>query len=320
MIWANLLHLSYNMWKDTPGDAPTSYSPELRCDERLWVELTEKMADAGFTMLVIDLGDGVRYESHPEIAVNGAWSTDKLQQELARLRSLGLEPIPKLNFGAGHDAWLGAYSRQVSTDVYYRVCADLIAEVGSLFGAPQYLHLGMDEESAHHQKGQQYAVIRQHDLWWHDLMYLVDETVKTGARPWVWSDYAWRVPQEYYTRMPKSVVQSNWYYDTVFNANEAGRPRELGSHEQSLGYLDLDEHGYHQIPTGSNWRIPENFELTVEFCRRRLAPDRLLGFLQTPWKSTEPVNRDHHLQAIDIVKKCIQLYCASEGRQHEWPT
>lgn len=305
MIWANLLHLSYNMWKDTPGDTPTSFSPDLRCDQAIWDELTERMAQAGFTMLVIDLGDAVRYESHPEIAVNGAWSTEKLRRELARLRELGLEPIPKLNFSACHDAWLREYSRQVSTEVYYRVCAELIAEVAQLFDTPRFFHLGMDEESAGYQRTLQYAVMRQHDLWWHDLSYLVDETAKSGSRPWVWSDHAWRVPEEYYGRMPQSVVQSNWYYGTTFTDSDQKRPRPLGRDEFHLAYLDLDEHGYDQIPTGSNWTVPENFELTVEYCTRELNPARLLGFLQTPWKSTEPVNRDHHLQAIDVVARAI---------------
>ena len=31
-------------------------------------------------MVVIDLGDGVKYESHPEIAVKGAWSTTELRE------------------------------------------------------------------------------------------------------------------------------------------------------------------------------------------------------------------------------------------------
>lgn len=304
------------MWKDTPGDTPTSFSPDLRCDQSLWDELTERMAQAGFTMLIIDLGDAVRYESHPEIAVNGAWSTEKLRHELARLRELGLEPIPKLNFSSCHDAWLREYSRQVSTDVYYRVCAELIAEVAQLFDTPRFFHLGMDEEDAGYQRGLQYAVMRQHDLWWHDLSYLVDETTKAGARPWVWSDHAWRVPDEYYERMPQSVVQSNWYYGTTFTDSDHKRPRPLARDEHHLAYLDLDEHGYDQIPTGSNWTVPENFELTVEYCTRELDPARLLGFLQTPWKSTEPVNRDHHLQAIDAVTRAIESASVNSRRQH----
>ena len=103
-------------------------------------------------MVVIDLGDGVRYESHPEIAVENASPVEQLREELARLRERGLEPIPKLNFSASHDIWLGPYSRQVSTEPYYAVCRDLIAEAIEIFDHPRLFHLGMDEELAHHQR------------------------------------------------------------------------------------------------------------------------------------------------------------------------
>ncbi len=35
-------------------------------------------------MVIIDLGDGVKYDSHPEIAVTGAWSPQKLMRELKK--------------------------------------------------------------------------------------------------------------------------------------------------------------------------------------------------------------------------------------------
>ena len=166
-IWANLLHLSYNMWMDwaPPGDKPdTCYQPFLRFDRKLWDDLTARMHTAGMNMVVIDLGDGVKYRSHPEIAVQNAWTTDELRRELTRLRKLGLEPIPKMNFSTTHDAWLGKYHRMVSTDIYYRVCADLIAEVIDLFDRPRFFHLGMDEEAAAQQKGFQLLVVRGTDL------------------------------------------------------------------------------------------------------------------------------------------------------------
>src|ERR1019366_4725867 len=96
-----------------------SAHPFLRFDMSVWDELVRKMADSGLNMVVLDLGDGVKYESHPEIAVRGAWSMSQLRRELAKLRQLGIEPIPKLNFSTTHDTWLGPYSRCVSTETYY---------------------------------------------------------------------------------------------------------------------------------------------------------------------------------------------------------
>ena len=77
---------------------------------------------------------------------------DRLRKELARLRKLGLEPIPKLNFSTTHDLWLGPYSRQVSATIYYKVCEDLIDEVTGLFDKPRLFHLGYDEETAQQQE------------------------------------------------------------------------------------------------------------------------------------------------------------------------
>ena len=80
VIWGNLLHLSFNMWEDwdAPSKEMRSYRPYLRFDEKLWNDLLIKMADNYLNMVVIDLGDGVQYKSHPGIAVEKAWSIKKL--------------------------------------------------------------------------------------------------------------------------------------------------------------------------------------------------------------------------------------------------
>jgi len=299
MIWAYLLHLSYNMWadRDVPefGDQYSSYKPYLRFDSALWNDLLKKMADMGLNMIVTDLGDGVKYESHPEIAVREAWTVSHLKEELAKIRGMGMEPIPKLNFSTCHDAWLGPYSRCVSTETYYEVCRDLISEVIEIFDKPRLLHLGMDEETAEHQRHYNYVVIRQHDLWWHDLYFLFDEVKKGGSRPWIWSDYLWDHTEIFLEKMPKWVLQSNWYYGAEFSKKI----------RYVKAYLDLEEHGYDQIPTGSTWSVPESFQKTVEYCRKHIAPDRLLGFLQTVWKPTLEACRQNHIQAIELVGQAL---------------
>ena len=302
MIWANLLHLSYNMWGDREpleGEKRSPYwsaKPYLRFDETLWYNILEQMAAVGMNMVVIDLGDGVKYESHPEIAVENAWSPARLKEELGHARELGLEPIPKLNFSACHDHWLGPYARCLSTETYYNVCRELISEVCELFGKPRFFHLGMDEETPQHQRYHEYAVIRQYDLWWHDFNILVEAVEKGGARAWIWSDYVWNHPEAFFKNMPKSVLQSNWYYGAKFSEDI----------NYVKAYHQLEEHGYDQIPTGSNWSTPENFEKTVEYCSGVIKPPRLIGFLQTPWKPTLEECRDHHMQAVKQVGSAIK--------------
>jgi hypothetical protein len=273
----------------------TSARPHLRFDSALWNDLLKRMAEVGMNMVVLDLGDAVKYQSHPEIAVRRAWTGRRLRLELAKMRKMGLEPIPKLNFSTGHDAWLGPYSRCVSTDAYYAVCRDLIAEIVELFDTPRFFHLGMDEETAHHQRNYEYVVIRQHDLWWHDLRFLVEQVERGGVRAWVWSDPLWRHPEAFLKNMPRSVLQSNWYYGERFRKTI----------NYVAAYLLLEQHGYDQVPTGSNWSNTANFEKTVAYCKRRIAPERLLGFLQAPWHPTLEAFREHHMQAVEAAGRAL---------------
>ena len=302
MIFANLLHLSYNMWCDWDNPALTSpYNPArpyLRFDDNLWVELLSAMKNAGLNMVVIDLGDGVAYESHPEIAVKGAWSRSRLRDELKKLRDLNLEPIPKLNFSTCHDQWLGPYARMVSTPKYYEVCKDLIAEVIDLFDKPRFFHLGMDEETEQHQRHFEYSVIRQHDLWWRDFKFLCEQCESKGVRPWIWSDYVWQHADLFYERMPRSVLQSNWYYGEKFGSDA---PLAVKA------YRDLEDHQYDQIPTLSNWTTTKNIPGTVEFALKHIKPDRLKGFLLAPWRPTLPETRQRHMEAIEHFGKAIAM-------------
>jgi len=295
--WGLLLHLGYNMWCDWDNPSRsrnhTNASASLRFDDLLWNDLLEQMAGGGLNLLVIDLGEGVRYDSHPELAVEGSWSTGRLKRELARVRALGIEPIPKMNFSATHDAWLGKYSRCLSTERYYAVCSELIAEAIDLFDQPRLFHLGMDEETAKHQRDYEYAVIRQNDLWWKDFYFYVNQVERGHARPWIWSDYVWHHPKVFFERMPRSVVQSNWYYDENFDLTEG---------KDAIGaYLELQRHGYDQIPTGSNWTNDVNFGRTVDFAREHIDTERLLGFLHAPWRPTLEEYRGHHEAAIQQV-------------------
>ena len=114
-VWAYLLHLGYNMWLDWEHpnyrESDSVGTTSLRCEKEVWDRLVEEMPKYGVNMVVIDLEEGVKYRSHPEIAIDGAWEVDTLKEELKKMRDKGLEPIPKLNFSTTHDHWLGKYSR-----------------------------------------------------------------------------------------------------------------------------------------------------------------------------------------------------------------
>lgn len=320
MIWGNLLHLGYNMWEDRPRakyeseeclwtscwevrDWAHGYRMNLTFDENVWDSLLKEMATAGINMVIIDLGDAVVYDSHPELAVRNAWTPEKLRTELSKMRKMGLEPVPKMNFSTGHDIWLGEYSRMTSTRTYYNVCRDLIEEVIRIFDRPRFFHLGMDEETASHQRNYDYIAIRQNDLWWSDLYFLIGEVEKHGVRSWIWSDYGWRYPEQFFKKMPKSVLQSNWYY--------GGFDEQSRLDEQNNTYITfydkLEQHGYDQIPTGSNFSIDTNMEDTVAYCRRLIDPSRLHGFLTTTWMPTLAPCLEKHQAAISQLGKAKKI-------------
>ena len=304
-MWAQLLQLGSNMWNEegnTRGREHRSTpcaSPIFLFDRAAWDSNILNLKAAGVNTLILDIGEAMRYESHPEIAVKDSWTHEQMSAEIDRLRALGFELVPKLNFSACHDVWLGVYSRMLSTPTYYEVCRDIIDEVCALF-KPKYFHLGMDEETFGHQKNFEYAVVRNGDLWWKDFYFLVECVERNGARPWVWSDYIWNHPDIFIEKMPREVLQSNWYYSACFHEGEEGFSESNARY--LAGFELLERHGYDQVPTGSIWSRENNFERLTEWCAERIAPERFLGMMQTVWERVDPAWMHKHNAAIEHIK------------------
>jgi hypothetical protein len=302
-----LLHLSFNFWDDRPESKTVAQlhhrlrSDDLRCDDTAWDAVIQALHAAGANQVIIDIGDGVRFDSHPEIAVNGAWSKERLSAELAKIRELGITPIPKFNFSAGHDEWMGTFARMISTPAYYDFCRDMIAEASELFGRPEYFHIGMDEENEHNQHEYRHAVIRQHELWYEDLHFYADEVVRRGSRPWMWSDKVWEDETRFLSKVSRDIVQSNWYYGLDFNG-----PRQPLRGEETFQepchidwFSKLDEAGFDQVPAGSNYATSQNIELLAEYAGKAISPNRLLGFMQTTWYPTLSSEQDRLVAAAE---------------------
>ena len=331
IIWAILMHISYNMWVDytpeqyrhpydekklkTCRDAmmwALQYHPFLTCDKKVWDNILKRSSQAGLNTVIVDLGDGVKYQSHPEIAVKGAWTVSQLKSELAKMRKMGLEPVPKLNFSTGHKAWLGPYQRMIGTKKYYEVCKNLINEVCDIFGKPRYFHIGMDEETAGNQATHQNLVVRQGDFWWHDFYYLVDLVEKRNARSWIWSDLAWDNTDAFLKKMPKSVLQSNWYYYSDSLEKSALDKLSEPTRSRYIKYVSLydklQEHGFDQVPTGSNHATNGNMVGTVEYCKKNIDPKHLKGFMQSVWRPTLPLCEQTHINAVNQLKDGKDLF------------
>ena len=277
-MWAYLMHLSTNMWNEPgayvlPGGL---WEDHLTTEDDIWKKVIDFLPGCGFNTVLIDVGDGVQFESHPEVSIPGAWSKEKLKAELNRIRSLGMTPLPKLNFSAAHDAWLKVYSRMVSTPPYYQVCEDLIREVAELFDHPAYFHLGMDEEWA--QGKENMKIVRPRRIWWHDVNFLFDVCDKVGARPWVWADPCYADPEDYCKNMSKDALQSNWYYGTL-RKNPDGSYQKI----EVETYRILEKAGFDQVPTSSALARWYNAAENMEMGKEVIAPERLKGYLTCSW-------------------------------------
>lgn len=318
MIWGTLLHLGSNMWDDylagpddwaksaeeekrmpnpfgAQGRKRSNYRSYLRCRDDLWRKAVDHMAACGMNTVFIDLGEGMEYPSHPELAVAGTWSVEKMRKELARIRALGMEPVPKLNFSTCHDSWLKEYHRMVSTREYYQVVADVIRDTCEIFGNPRLFHIGYDEEMHIAQLNNFHSICRQGDLWWHDLFYTVGQVEKHGARAVMWSDAIWIGRDNYLKRMSKGVLQSNWYYRTDFSEKKLkwnyDFEKKGGWGETVNGaaaFMALEKAGFDQLPCTSNWAEDGSADAVVGYCKEHIDPSRLKGFYTAPWAMTVP--------------------------------
>ena len=290
--WAFMMQLSEHHIADHTSPAPMylpkPYTEENNIDLRIWDQTINYLGESKFNLVLIDVCDGMKYESHPEISAPDAWDKDFLKKKLDEMRALGMTPIPKLNFSAGHDSWLKKYSRMISTPEYYAVCADLIKEVCEVFGSPELFHLGFDEEDFTNQQSYEMVTIRGEELWFHDLNYMAGECARYGARPWIWSDYVWDHEETFLKRMSKDIMQSNWYYNPFQESFAENTPYPFKKWIDA--YELLDKHGFDQIPTCSNWCYNNNIRQTIAHCKHKLNSDNLKGIMVAPWMRPRPIN------------------------------
>ncbi len=306
-IWAYTIQLGFNMWRDEysvpenngPFQCQSTghYQKELLCDRAVWRRVVDALPFFGVNTLVIDLGEGLQYQSHPELATCGAWTREELQLELEHIRALGMEPVPMLNFSAYHDAWLGVYSAQKGSDTYYAVVRDLIEEVAALFGNPSLFHIGMNEDDCntkmperswwHDTYRRTDSTPRTEEEYWKDVHYLISCVEKIGARTWVWGDRFAISPERFAVEMPQSAVISlSWYDRIVLDVNGSYPKRRIYEDMKALHAL-----GYDQIPVGSNWTCHQNMAQTAYFYMEHdLLDAHLLGFAVFPQQATVNLN------------------------------
>ena len=289
-IWAYLIHLGSNMWtkkgrvaSGIRHEEDFTYKEKMFCQKETWQKVTDFLPSCGINTLIIDIGEGVRLDSHPEIAIEGAWSKDELRTELSRLRELGIAPIPKFNFSCGHDAWMGEYAFMVGTRAYYDFCRDIIEETIELFDTPEFFHLGLEEEDYESQAGNYIAVVRSPEKKMEDALYLFDICRSHGVRPWVWADFkSYGGAERFAEKVPKDVMISTWYYGFVRDGKDMDQ-----YHEGVRMMKTVEDLGYDLVPaTSTHWGFHLNAKETMLFCKKNISPERLKGFMSAPWMLT----------------------------------
>ncbi len=329
--WGILTHLSFNIAGDLKRQE------KLIFDEAVWNRVVDKCEEHGLNTIVLDVNDGVQWESHPEISLPGAWSKEKVRSEVLRLREKGIEIIPKLNFSTTHDVWMGEYGRMVSTSIYYKVCRDLILEVYDMFLQPEYIHIGMDEENWKHvtDKGYEIVTVRRDALLVKDINYLADCVKETGAKCHMWHDPFKDLDEEYskdinddilpYVWMYYSYLKENWnriseqedevriWYETQF-VKRYGYTIEFVEESPSvLMAIELLEEfikkGKKFLLTTSNLYIKTCEKDALEFIRRNDPEFKCFdGMITAPWGRVVADRKDFLCEAIELVGKAKETY------------
>ncbi len=279
-IYAYTIQLGNNMWYDKEEIPPQNpkyiysripYRSKFNKDIKTFRLLVDHAKNEGFNTIIIHMGEGYEYKSHPEIAPPGAWTESELKTELAHIRKLGMEPVPMLNFSAAHDMWLGKYERMVGTDTYKKVCLDLIDEVCKLFDSPKYFHIGMDEENYESQTYLDFATVRNRIVMKRDIADFFEVIRKNGVTPWMFFDF-YKVSKDDFLEVVGTDVLLS---DMTIRYSDSKKTAPVE-------YVELIEKGYKVVPM-----ITHHFWLGIKdqimpFLKQKIDKNGVAGIINFP--------------------------------------
>ena len=191
----------------------------------------------------------------------------------------------------------------VSTQKYYEVCSEIIRDTLEVFKGARFLHIGMDEEQMpNYQSYSRLLVMRQGELWWHDVLWFIKEVERHGVRAWMWHDYLNRHEiGEFGRRIPKTVVQSPWLYLNSVEEVPSGKMLEI--------FKRLADAGYDTVPCSSHCYSGENdkgFLMINEWCKANMPTSHYIGYLMAPWMQIGRAYRRLLLKGADLIGEAIR--------------
>ena len=341
-IWGLLVHLGSNTWENSHECKKVE---GMEFDREVWDKIVEKCAENGLNTIVLALGEGIRYESHPELAIEGSLTHEEMKVEIERLKKLGIRIIPKMNFSAYHDPWLQEYGREkMSTPEYYQVCKDLIEEVYELFEHPEYIHLGLDEEFRDFQ-GEKGKYFRKDEKLFNDWKFFFKCVNDLGAKVMMWTSACRQYTDEewmpnvstdnvlgcghYYEYDPAKwsplSEQSEWvkgYYANEFKERAAYKEYVAKYGDVPIEYVEQDPvvfkitdgaertfaAGYTQIIIFSNIFLRANTNSAVKYFSKHPCQDQIAGYLGCTWRRTLKENEEAILEEIELLGEAKRRY------------
>lgn len=221
----HITHYDPVWYANKKKEKPFAY--DVACD------IIDALANEGFNTLMIDIADGVKYKSHPELRRHYTAPMKTLRDVARRAHSKGMDVIPKLNFSRGeintHNHWMRApgeaWYEKFEDKAYWKMAFELIDEVIAACKPEKFFHIGMDED--HDRSYTQYS----------DAIKTLRKGLKErGLRTVIWNDSAINYASGFIyveksmhaeNHVPKDVVQVLWNYSRV-PAEPAKRIAEKG--------------------------------------------------------------------------------------------
>ncbi|MCM8774046.1 MAG: hypothetical protein NC820_04865 [Candidatus Omnitrophica bacterium] len=264
-------------------------SKEKPFDLDLGIEIVEEIKKVGLNLLIIDCADGIRYNSHPELARRYTLPPSYLKKLVKYAKENGIEVVPKLNFSQSryhhHNDWFYPYNELFDNPQYWQIAFDIIDELIEICQPQRYFHIGMDED--HDRAISQYInaikTLRKH-LKQRKLKTLMWNDSAQSKRALVHAEKVMYALDN----IPKDVVQILWDYNNV-------QPKII---------KQLVEKKFEV------WVAPGKEVEQVIKWKKLLLSSGGKGLIMTTWVATSQSNRK---EIISLIRKVGPIYTREEN-------
>jgi len=280
---------------------------------RKWIET---IAHMGYTAILWELEDKIRWDTCPECVWPEAMSKAQFKELLAFSRQLGLEPIPLLQT-VGHAEYVLKHDRYVDLrevpDRHDCYCtsnpqtraflSDWIDEHVELFGDIRHFHLGGDEAYVFGSCPKCLAYAETHGktkLYADHIGALSTPLLDKQIRPGVWGDMLLAHPDEI-AEIPQNVVIWDWNYWGTESNRTSTRVWSEGPAQITLDQLTAEHQRQYPTILADDGRF--NPFYTSELLKQRGYDVILCSATRSSGDSAFIPNHAHHLANVGAAAK-----------------